>query len=172
LLDFLTAIFSSSPTFFLYLSGKYPSFDYISVTPPYLEVNYSTLLDQLARSPLVGKDCFIVSFSCHVNITSCPYAHFWLHLCSLASWVPTENRYGWILWKSYEGGFVFCLDSFKSWFDILHSLLGPPDGCYSCSLISQTLQIADRRFGRTNLLIYGPTWSEKKRRTWDDFWSS
>uniref|UniRef100_A0A0E0D6A2 Uncharacterized protein n=1 Tax=Oryza meridionalis TaxID=40149 RepID=A0A0E0D6A2_9ORYZ len=41
-------------------SGKYPSFDYISVTPPYLEVNYSTLLDQLARSPLVGEDCFIL----------------------------------------------------------------------------------------------------------------
>uniref|UniRef100_A0A0E0KIR1 Uncharacterized protein n=1 Tax=Oryza punctata TaxID=4537 RepID=A0A0E0KIR1_ORYPU len=41
-------------------SGKYPSFDYISVTPPYVEVNYSTLLDQLARSPLVGEDCFIL----------------------------------------------------------------------------------------------------------------
>jgi hypothetical protein len=32
-------------------------------------------------------------------------------------------------------------------------------------IYSQTLQIADRRFGRTSLLIYGPTWSEKKRRT-------
>ncbi|XP_008644010.1 uncharacterized protein [Zea mays] len=70
--------------------GKYPSFDYISVTPPYLEVNYSTLLAQLARSPLVGKDCFIV---------------------------------------------------------------GLPSAL-----------IADRRFGRTNLLIYGPTWSEKKKK--------
>ncbi|KAG8098070.1 hypothetical protein GUJ93_ZPchr0013g37822 [Zizania palustris] len=41
-------------------SGNYPSFDYISVTPPYVEVNYSTLLAQLARSPLVGEDCFIL----------------------------------------------------------------------------------------------------------------
>nr|CAB3493317.1 unnamed protein product [Digitaria exilis] len=47
--------------------GKYPSFDYISVTPPYLEVNYSTLLDQLARSPLVGKDCFIVRSCCPIS---------------------------------------------------------------------------------------------------------
>ncbi|WVZ60479.1 hypothetical protein U9M48_010494 [Paspalum notatum var. saurae] len=40
--------------------SKYPCFDYISVTPPYLEVNYSTLLAQLASSPLVGEDCFIL----------------------------------------------------------------------------------------------------------------
>ncbi|XP_022685373.1 uncharacterized protein LOC101756357 [Setaria italica] len=83
--------------------GKYPSFDYISVTPPYLEVNYSTLLDQLARSPLVGKDCFILVE------------------------YPLKT-----------------------------------DMAESCGNL---IKIADRRFGRTNLLIYGPTWSEKKRRT-------
>ncbi|TVU45182.1 hypothetical protein EJB05_04657, partial [Eragrostis curvula] len=82
---------------------KYPSFDYISVTPPYLEVNYSTLLDQLARSPLVGKDCFIlVEYPLKTDM---------------------------------------------------------PESCGSL------LKIADRRFGRTNLLIYGPTWSQKKRRS-------
>ncbi|RLN43409.1 uncharacterized protein C2845_PM01G28950 [Panicum miliaceum] len=83
--------------------GKYPSFDYISVTPPYLEVNYSTLLDQLARSPLVGKDCFILVE------------------------YPLKT-----------------------------------DMAESCGNL---IKVADRRFGRTNLLIYGPTWSEKKRRT-------
>ncbi|CAN6281488.1 unnamed protein product [Urochloa humidicola] len=82
--------------------GKYPAFDYISVTPPYLEVNYSTLLDQLARSPLVGKDCFILVE------------------------YPLKT-----------------------------------DMAESCG---DLIKIADRRFGRTNLLIYGPTWSEKKRR--------
>ncbi|XP_006650554.2 putative rRNA methyltransferase YlbH [Oryza brachyantha] len=83
-------------------SGKYPSFDYISVTPPYVEVNYSTLLDQLVRSPLVGEDCFI--------LVEYP--------------LKTEM----------------------------------PESCGSL------IKIADRRFGRTNLLIYGPTWAEKKRR--------
>uniref|UniRef100_A0A0A9CQT5 Uncharacterized protein n=1 Tax=Arundo donax TaxID=35708 RepID=A0A0A9CQT5_ARUDO len=83
--------------------GKYPSFDYISVTPPYLEVNYSTLLDQLSRSPLVGKDCFILVE------------------------YPLKT-----------------------------------DMAESCGNL---VKIADRRFGRTNLLIYGPTWSEKKRRS-------
>ncbi|KAK3146164.1 hypothetical protein QOZ80_3BG0262500 [Eleusine coracana subsp. coracana] len=82
---------------------RYPSFDYISVTPPYLEVNYSTLLDQLARSPLVGKDCFILVE------------------------YPLKT-----------------------------------DMAESCGNL---VKIADRRFGRTNLLIYGPTWSQKKRRS-------
>ncbi|KAK3149421.1 hypothetical protein QOZ80_3AG0217190 [Eleusine coracana subsp. coracana] len=82
---------------------RYPSFDYISVTPPYLEVNYSTLLDQLARSPLVGKDCFILVE------------------------YPLKT-----------------------------------DMAESCGNL---IKIADRRFGRTNLLIYGPTWSQKKRRS-------
>lgn len=84
-------------------SGKYPSFDYISVTPPYLEVNYSTLLDQLARSPLVGEDCFILVE------------------------YPLKT-----------------------------------DMAESCGSL---IKVADRRFGRTNLLIYGPTWAEKKRRS-------
>lgn len=96
-------LFFSSPTLSVSLSGKYPSFDYISVTPPYLEVNYSTLLDQLSRSPLVGKDCFILVE------------------------YPLKT-----------------------------------DMAESCGNL---IKIADRRFGRTNLLIYGPTWSEKKRRT-------
>lgn len=82
--------------------GKYPSFDYISVTPPYLEVNYSTLLAQLARSPLVGKDCFILVE------------------------YPLKT-----------------------------------DMAESCGNL---VKVADRRFGRTNLLIYGPTWSEKKKK--------
>ncbi|CAM0876080.1 unnamed protein product [Alopecurus aequalis] len=82
-------------------SGRYPSFDYISVTPPYVEVNYSTLLDQLARSPLVGEDCFIlVEYPLKTDM---------------------------------------------------------PESC------GNLIKIADRRFGRTNLLIYGPTWSEKKK---------
>ncbi|KAL5210718.1 hypothetical protein ABZP36_006341 [Zizania latifolia] len=84
-------------------SGNYPSFDYISVTPPYVEVNYSTLLAQLARSPLVGEDCFILVE------------------------YPLKT-----------------------------------DMAESCGNL---IKIADRRFGRTNLLIYGPTWAEKKRRS-------
>lgn len=82
--------------------GRYPSFDYISVTPPYVEVNYSTLLDQLASSPLVGEDCFILVE------------------------YPLKT-----------------------------------DMAESCGKL---IKIADRKFGRTNLLIYGPTWSEKKKK--------
>jgi Conserved hypothetical protein 95 len=42
-------------------ADKDKKFDYISVTPPYLEVDYPILMDQLSRSPLVGEDCFMVS---------------------------------------------------------------------------------------------------------------
>uniref|UniRef100_A0A6V7QRU2 Uncharacterized protein n=1 Tax=Ananas comosus var. bracteatus TaxID=296719 RepID=A0A6V7QRU2_ANACO len=43
------------------------SFDYIGVTPPYTAVDYGILMDQLARSPLVGENCFVVS---------CPFIYF------------------------------------------------------------------------------------------------
>lgn len=41
-------------------AGKEP-FDYISVTPPYMEVDYAVLMDQISNSALVGEDTFIVS---------------------------------------------------------------------------------------------------------------
>ncbi|CAL9781669.1 unnamed protein product [Musa acuminata subsp. burmannicoides] len=41
-------------------SDKNRSFDYISVTPPYMAVDYTVLMDQLGKSPLVGEDCFIL----------------------------------------------------------------------------------------------------------------
>ncbi|XP_044467296.1 putative rRNA methyltransferase YlbH isoform X2 [Mangifera indica] len=40
--------------------GKDGAFDYISVTPPYTEVDYGVLMDQISKSALVGKDTFIV----------------------------------------------------------------------------------------------------------------
>jgi Conserved hypothetical protein 95 len=43
-----------------FYADKNKKFDYISVTPPYLEVDYPKLMDQLSRSPLVGEDCFMV----------------------------------------------------------------------------------------------------------------
>ncbi|XP_038972537.1 putative rRNA methyltransferase YlbH isoform X2 [Phoenix dactylifera] len=81
--------------------GKYRSFDYISVTPPYTSVNYGTLMEQLGKSPLVGEDCFIlVEYPLKTSMA---------------------------------------------------------DSC------GHLVKIADRRFGRTNLLIYGPAWAQKKR---------
>ncbi|XP_077211869.1 methyltransferase isoform X2 [Tasmannia lanceolata] len=80
--------------------GKDGSFDYVSVTPPYTVVDYGVLMEQLSKSPLVGKDTFIV--------------------------------------VEYPLGTAM-LDS--------------------CGYL---VKIADRRFGRTNLAIYGPTWSQKK----------
>ncbi|KAK8937450.1 hypothetical protein KSP39_PZI012251 [Platanthera zijinensis] len=41
-------------------SAKDGPFDYVSVTPPYTAVNYSILLEQLAKCPLVGENCFIL----------------------------------------------------------------------------------------------------------------
>ncbi|URD78458.1 hypothetical protein MUK42_02734 [Musa troglodytarum] len=41
-------------------SDKNRSFEYISVTPPYTAVDYTMLMDQLGKSPLVGEDCFIL----------------------------------------------------------------------------------------------------------------
>ncbi|RAL40894.1 hypothetical protein DM860_008592 [Cuscuta australis] len=39
---------------------KCGAFDYISVTPPYMEVDYTILMNQVADSSLVGEDAFIV----------------------------------------------------------------------------------------------------------------
>ncbi|KAF5958881.1 hypothetical protein HYC85_006106 [Camellia sinensis] len=40
--------------------GKDGPFDYISVTPPYTEVDYGVLMDQVSKSSVVGEDTFIV----------------------------------------------------------------------------------------------------------------
>ncbi|KAL6960680.1 hypothetical protein U1Q18_038444 [Sarracenia purpurea var. burkii] len=83
--------------------GKYGPFDYISVTPPYTEVDYAILMDQVSKSSLIGEDTFIV--------------------------VEYPLR-------------TDMLDSY---------------GCL--------IKIADRRFGRTHLAIYGPKWAQKKRKS-------
>ncbi|KAL2335580.1 hypothetical protein Fmac_016793 [Flemingia macrophylla] len=77
-------------------------FDYISVTPPYTQVDYGVLMRQISESNLVGENTFIVVE------------------------YPLKT-------------------------DML-------DSCGSL------VKITDRRFGRTLLAIYGPTWSQKKRK--------
>ncbi|KAA0037420.1 hypothetical protein IC582_020756 [Cucumis melo] len=42
------------------LIGTETPFDYISVTPPYTQVDYGVLMGQLSKSALVGEDTFIV----------------------------------------------------------------------------------------------------------------
>ncbi|GAB4832186.1 hypothetical protein Ancab_006203 [Ancistrocladus abbreviatus] len=81
--------------------GEDETFDYISITPPYSEVDYGILMGRIASSTLVGKDTFVV--------------------------VEYPLRT-----------------------DMLDSC-----GCLS--------KIADRRFGRTHLAIYGPKWAQKRR---------
>lgn len=44
-----------------FVVGKGGSFDYISVTPPYTEVDYGMLMGQISKSPLIGEDTFVVS---------------------------------------------------------------------------------------------------------------
>ncbi|TYJ28215.1 hypothetical protein E1A91_A07G243900v1 [Gossypium mustelinum] len=39
-------------------AGNEP-FDYISVTPPYTQVDYGMLMSQISKSPIVGEDTFI-----------------------------------------------------------------------------------------------------------------
>lgn len=85
------------------LSSEQGPFDYISVTPPYAEVDYGVLMDQVSKSTLLGEDTFVV--------------------------VEYPLR-----------------------IDML-------DSCGSL------VKIADRRFGRTNLAIYGPKWAQKKRKS-------
>ncbi|CBI35004.3 hypothetical protein VitviT2T_022529 [Vitis vinifera] len=87
--------------------GKDQSFDYISVTPPYTEVDYEVLMGQISSSALVGEDTFIV--------------------------VEYPLR-----------------------IDMLDSC-----GCL--------VKIADRRFGRTHLAIYGPKWAQKRRKSEKSF---
>lgn len=40
--------------------GQDGAFDFISVTPPYTQVDYGILMDQISKSPIVGEDTFIV----------------------------------------------------------------------------------------------------------------
>ncbi|KAG5112228.1 hypothetical protein JHK82_035497 [Glycine max] len=82
--------------------GNSGPFDYISVTPPYTQVDYGVLMRQISESSLIGENTFIVVE------------------------YPLKT-------------------------DML-------DSCGSL------VKITDRRFGRTLLAIYGPTWSQKKRR--------
>ncbi|XP_028778640.1 uncharacterized protein LOC114735140 [Neltuma alba] len=82
--------------------GNNGPFDYISVTPPYTQVDYGVLMRQISESVLIGEDTFIV--------------------------VEYPSR-------------TVMLDSC---------------GCL--------VKITDRRFGRTLLAIYGPTWAQKKSR--------
>ncbi|CAA7051975.1 unnamed protein product [Microthlaspi erraticum] len=42
------------------LAGKDGAFDYISVTPPYMEVDYEVLMDQISKSAAIGENTFIV----------------------------------------------------------------------------------------------------------------
>ncbi|XP_057521895.1 uncharacterized protein LOC130801946 [Amaranthus tricolor] len=81
--------------------GGDATFDYISVTPPYMKVDYGLLMQQLSDSSLIGEDTFIV----------------------------VEYPLGTNMLDSYGG----------------------------------LLKVADRRFGRTHLAIYGPRWATKKR---------
>ncbi|XP_057769490.1 uncharacterized protein LOC131004955 [Salvia miltiorrhiza] len=80
--------------------GKEAAFDYISVTPPYMLVDYTVLMDQVSNSSVVGENTFIV--------------------------VEYPLR---------------------------------TDMLDSCACL---VKIADRRFGRTHLAIYGPQWAQKK----------
>ncbi|KAI3409399.1 uncharacterized protein J3R85_019407, partial [Psidium guajava] len=83
--------------------GKDGPFDYVSITPPYMQVDYGILMDQISKSPLVGEDSFVVvEYPLRTNM----------------------------------------LDSC---------------GCL--------VKITDRRFGRTHLAIYGPKWSQKRRKS-------
>ncbi|KAL8471490.1 hypothetical protein ACS0TY_028312 [Phlomoides rotata] len=83
--------------------GKDEAFDYISVTPPYMLVDYAVLMDQISNSPHVGENTFIVvEYALRTDM---------LDTC----------------------------------------------GCL--------VKIADRKFGRTNLAIYGPKWAQKKSKT-------
>ncbi|KAK6266946.1 hypothetical protein QUC31_017783 [Theobroma cacao] len=40
--------------------GSDGPFDYISVTPPYIQVDYGTLMAQISKSAIIGEDTFIV----------------------------------------------------------------------------------------------------------------
>ncbi|GAV73084.1 Cons_hypoth95 domain-containing protein [Cephalotus follicularis] len=41
-------------------AGRDGPFDYISITPPYTEVDYGVLMNQISRSAVVGEDTFIL----------------------------------------------------------------------------------------------------------------
>lgn len=58
-------------------TGNSGPFDYISVTPPYTQVDYGLLMRQISESVLIGEDTFIVScsFSTCLFLVKRPSAH-------------------------------------------------------------------------------------------------
>ncbi|KAL8199450.1 hypothetical protein R6Q57_013018 [Mikania cordata] len=88
-------------TYLEHINGN--PFDYISVTPPYMLVDYEILMKQISESSVIGEDSFIV--------VEYPFRTDMLETC----------------------------------------------GCL--------VKLADRRFGRTRLAVYGPKWAKKKGRS-------
>ncbi|EPS63609.1 hypothetical protein M569_11175, partial [Genlisea aurea] len=81
--------------------GNDPVFDYVSVTPPYMLVDYAVLMQQISDSKVVGENTFmVVEYPLKTDIS---------------------------------------------------------DSC------SSLVKIAGRRFGRTQVAIYGPVWAQRSR---------
>lgn len=88
----------------LFCTGKDRSFDYISVTPPYTSVNYSTLMEQLGKSTLVGENCFIVRCIPMENAFFSPSCCVITNNDNLlAGGVSPQNLNGGFLWTSCKG---------------------------------------------------------------------
>lgn len=75
-------------------TGKDVTFDYISVTPPYMLVDYAVLMDQVSNSSIIGENTFIVSWNWN-HFTGYHYyvllVNINFYLTSPGSRVPFEN---------------------------------------------------------------------------------
>ncbi|KAG5527371.1 hypothetical protein RHGRI_028306 [Rhododendron griersonianum] len=127
--------------------GKDGPFNYISVTPPYTEVDYAVLMDQVSKSSLVGEDTFIV--------VEYPLRTDMLDSCGcLVKVIPmTINFAGSIIGYSLTA-YIYEVFEYLLNLNLVHDML----------LCDMKVQITDRRFGRTHLAIYGPKWAQKKRK--------
>lgn len=104
------ALQSSSPVSALHLasyiwglvvSGKEGTFDYISITPPYMLVDYAVLMDQVAS--IVGENTFVVSLNNLFQVST--YASKFLIcfcLCPVGG-VSFKNWHVGVMWVLAKG---------------------------------------------------------------------
>lgn len=90
------------------LIGSDGPFDYISVTPPYIQVDYGTLMAQISKSAIIGEDTFIVSsnlflvqrMSLYEYLSPC-FLNFYFH--GLGSGISFENKHAGFMWMPCKG---------------------------------------------------------------------
>ncbi|KAM7511405.1 hypothetical protein LguiB_010280 [Lonicera macranthoides] len=135
-------------------------------------------MNQLSTSPLVGDDTFILveyalgtdmldSCGVLIKVLLWPLDMRWIHV-SMAGAIGAGHTSSFNI-NPFKNGIPYIKETtidFVTYNLILLIELNDTFFFFPviCLCGNMEVQIADRRFGRTNLAIYGPKWAQKKRK--------